>query len=172
MCIRVCILASLYIYRVPMANTIASCVGSKDIQSMLSCPISVGKQVSGTLAKFNRKEVREALRSDPETGMQERKLRRRRGRSSPPSAVGPSPSDLARQTREEDEEEEEEEEDRERDSSVGREERERATSSVQQGCLSARTALENVLSYCLLPYVDHSFTCVCPAHRHNVHVST
>ena len=55
-----------YIYsihcRAPMANTIAACVGSKDVQSMVACPHTIGKRVTGSLLKFNRKEMQEALR--------------------------------------------------------------------------------------------------------------
>lgn len=45
-----------------MANTIAACVGSKDIQSMVTCPCTIGKSVRGNFVKFNRKEMQDALR--------------------------------------------------------------------------------------------------------------
>jgi hypothetical protein len=45
-----------------MANTIAACVGSKDIQSQVACPCTVGRPVTESLVKFNRKQKQEALR--------------------------------------------------------------------------------------------------------------
>ena len=45
-----------------MANTIAACVGSKDIQSLVACPCSIGKSVTGSTIKFNRREMQDALR--------------------------------------------------------------------------------------------------------------
>lgn len=48
--------------RAPMANTIAACVGSKDIQSLVACPCTIGKPVRGRFVKFNRRQMQEALR--------------------------------------------------------------------------------------------------------------
>ena len=45
--------------RVPIAGTVASCVGAKDIQAMVSCPISVGEELDGTVVRFNRKKYGE-----------------------------------------------------------------------------------------------------------------
>ena len=49
-------------YRAPMANTIAACVGSKDIQSQVACPCTVGRPVTESFVKFNRRQIQEALR--------------------------------------------------------------------------------------------------------------
>ena len=48
--------------RAPMANTIAACVGSKDIQSLVACPCTVGSPVGESFVKFNRRQIQEALR--------------------------------------------------------------------------------------------------------------
>ena len=53
---------STLVCRAPMANTIAACVGSKDIQSQVACPCTVGRPVTENLVKFNRKQIQEALR--------------------------------------------------------------------------------------------------------------
>ena len=45
-----------------MANTIAACVGSKDIQSQVACPCSVGRSVTESFVKFNRRQIQDALR--------------------------------------------------------------------------------------------------------------
>ena len=50
------------VYRAPMANTIAACVGSKEVQSLVACPYTIGNPITGSFVKFNRKQMQEALR--------------------------------------------------------------------------------------------------------------
>ena len=45
-----------------MANTIAACVGGKDIQSLVACPCTVGKTVEESFVKFNRRQILDAMR--------------------------------------------------------------------------------------------------------------
>ena len=45
---------------------VAACVGGKDAQSKLACPISLGETVRGSVVKYDRREIEEMMKSDQE----------------------------------------------------------------------------------------------------------